>query len=145
MKRMSIIAAIAHFSQLATDANNQKALEEAAKLIQQEAKDSLGTYQSRSGPVPAWKPLAESTKEERVRKGFTPDDPLLRDGGLRDSIEYVVTDNAAYVGSDDPAAAPMELGTGTVPARSFLSGAAYRKQAEVAEIIGQSIVHKIVR
>lgn len=143
VRRVSLLAAAAHFAALANDPLNELALAEAARIVQEEAQQSLGTYQDAVGPFPAWAPLAEATREERERKGFTPDDPLLRSGGLRDSIEVQIDGDHAYIGSNHDAAAPMEYGTGTIPARSFLGSAAYRKAGEISEVIGNDLVKRI--
>ncbi len=60
-------------------------LEAATVLLRDKAKESLGTYQEAVGPLPAWRELAQSTQAERSLKGYTPNDPLLRTGDLRDS------------------------------------------------------------
>jgi phage gpG-like protein len=112
-------------------------LEEAARVVQAEAKRSIGDYQPAAGPFAAWAPLAASTQQDRVAKGFTPNDPLLRTGALRDSIGRKVGQREAVVGSDSPIAVYQELGTRTIPPRSFLGGAAVRKTDEVVGILGR--------
>jgi phage gpG-like protein len=106
-------------------------LEEACKIVQEEAKRVIGTYEY------GWPRLKPETV---VRKGGA-DTPLLETGALRDSIEYTVDrDNlTAWVGSDDPIAPYQELGTVTIPARSFLAGAAMRKEAEIVRKTGVSV------
>lgn len=55
--------------------------------------------------------LAQSTQDERTAKGYTPNDPLLRDGKLlRDSVEREVTDEYIGVGTSEPIAAYHEFG-----------------------------------
>ena len=54
------------------------ALEVGAEMIEKEAKRPIGTYDA------GWQPLAESTKRDRVAKGFAEDEPLLRTGEMRD-------------------------------------------------------------
>lgn len=40
----------------------------------------LGTYQE------GWPALADATQQQRVREGYTPDDPLLRSGQMQSDI-----------------------------------------------------------
>jgi hypothetical protein len=91
----------------------KQGLEKAACLIEEEARAVVGHYQEAAGPFPAWDPLAESTQEERQRLGFTPNDPLLRTGSLRDSIDHKVEDDKALIGSADPRMKWLELGPPT--------------------------------
>ena len=72
---------------------------EAAKIVRDNAKGRIGDYQDHVGPFKAWAPLAESTKADRVAKGYPEDEPLLREGVLRDSIEADSRGNTALVGS----------------------------------------------
>lgn len=118
------------------------AMEKAAKLVEDEAKQEIGTYQKAAGPFEAWEPLAEATLAEKERAGYAPpDSPLLRTGEMRDSIQHHSTAEEAEVGSDDDRAIWQELGTNRIPPRSFLGGAAVRKADDVAKIIEEAI-HK---
>lgn len=121
---------------MAVKAEERRALTQAARIIEAEAKAEIGHYQGAAGPFAAWPELAEATKAERVRQGFTENDPLLRTGEMRDSISHVVGDREAAVGSNDEKAVWQELGTRTIPPRSFLGGAAMRKAPEVARTLG---------
>jgi|SRR5215472_9168594 len=105
-------------------------LEKAAQIIEDEAKRVIGTYEY------DWPPLQPETI---ARKGA--DTPLYETGELRDSIEHHVDRDAltAQVGSNDPVAVFQELGTVTIPARSFLMGAAMRKEREIVEMTGVDI------
>jgi phage gpG-like protein len=116
------------------------ALDRAAKVIQTEAKAIVGHYQPETGPYQAWPELADGTKEDRVRRGFSENDPLLRSGALRDSIEREVSGNTAHVGSNLDAAVFQELGTARIPPRPFLGAAAFRKGEEAALAAGETIV-----
>lgn len=126
------------------------ALEHAARIVEREAKAEVGTYQDAAGPFAAWAPLAEATQADRVAKGFSPNDPLLRTGALRDSIGHKVEGHEAVVGSPLDIAVYQELGTngggwgGPIPPRSFLGGAAVRKAPEVAHVIGHGLVQALV-
>jgi phage gpG-like protein len=60
--------------------------------------------------------LAPATQEDRIEKGYTPNDPLKRDGSLlRDSVEMEAGFDFAAVGSSEPAAAAHEYGYQTRP------------------------------
>ncbi|WP_424139364.1 HK97 gp10 family phage protein [Roseomonas chloroacetimidivorans] len=122
------------------DRERRSALDEAARVVQAEAKREIGDYQPAAPPFGAWPQLAESTQKDRVAQGFTANDPLLRTGKLRDSIGRRVGDGEAVVGSDLDVALYQELGTKTIPPRSFLGGAAVRKSDEVVKILGRRMV-----
>lgn len=121
-------------------------LSKAAKLVEKEAKAEIGTYQEAIGDFAAWAELAESTKEDRLRKGFTENDPLLRTGELRDSIGMTMSTAGleAQVGSDLDIAVWQELGTQHMPPRSFLGGAMARKLPEIKSILGASVLAGLV-
>ncbi|MDE2354946.1 MAG: hypothetical protein KGL17_07985, partial [Betaproteobacteria bacterium] len=101
-----------------------KAATAAAIVIEAEAKSEIGTYQEGAGPFVAWQELADSTKRDRVAKGFTENDPGLRTGAMRDSIEHATDGAQAFVGSNDDHLVWFEQGTRTQPPRSVLGLAA---------------------
>ena len=117
---------------------------ERARIVEREAKSEIGSYQGAAGPFGAWPELAESTQADRVALGFSANDPLLRTGEMRDSISHEVGDKEAVVGSSDERAVWQELGTRTIPPRSFLGGAAFRKAEEVANVLGHAAVMGLV-
>lgn len=146
MLDMSLAQFIGH---IAASINHLKhaehqAMEQACLLVENEAKREIGTYQSGAGPFVPWAELADSTKDDRARKGFPDNEPLLRTGTLRDSIEHKVGDKEGCIGSDSPIAEYQELGTVHIPPRSFLGGAAVRKGPQVAQILGLSVVRALV-
>ena len=133
---MNLMQAAASFIAMSAEYEKGKhdALEAACVVIEEEAKRVIGTYDY------GWPPLAPSTIADRVSKGFTPDDPLLRTGAMRDSIEHKVEGNSGFVGSDDDKAVWQELGTSRgIPPRSFLGGAAAHKGQEAANAAGLKI------
>lgn len=142
---IELLAAKLGAAAITMDMANHRALERAAKIVADEAKNSLGTYQEAAGPFPAWEELAPTTKADRQAKGFSQNEPLLRTGELRDSIGYTVTDDTATIGATAPHAAFHELGTDSEPQRSFLGSAAYRKGDEVSQEIGATIITHIIR
>src|SRR5690348_6255730 len=54
-----------------------RSLERAALLVENEAKAEIGNYQSADGQFVGWAELAETTKDERVKEGFSENDPGL--------------------------------------------------------------------
>jgi hypothetical protein len=123
-----------------------KGLNAAAKLVENEAKSEIGEYQDQVGPFIAWPELAEATKADRVRKGFTEDEPGLRTGEMRDSIGTAISIDGleAQIGSNDDHMVYFELGTSKQPPRSVLGGAMARKLPEIKEILGASLVAGLV-
>lgn len=121
-------------------------LEVCAKLIQKEAQDEIGEYQSSVGPFPAWEELSETTLADKEAKGFSIPNPLLRTGDLRNSIQYEVSAFEAIIGSTSPIAAFQEFGTNStgwgvgIPPRPFIGPAAYKCQKKIVEILGATLV-----
>jgi hypothetical protein len=118
---------------------NQKLLERAAVIIEKRAKEKIGEYQQQSGPFMEWADLAESTERDREAKGYPDDEPLLRTGEMRDSIEHKVIGMEAHVGSDSDIAVYQELGTEKIPPRSFLGGAAFEKAQNIEKLVGENV------
>lgn len=142
MSSFSAAQAAAHFAAMIEKVHEAErhALEKAARIVADEAKAEIGDYQPAKGPFEAWQSLADSTQADRAAHGFTPDDPLLRTGKLRDSIEHKVEGHTAHVGSNNPVAVYQELGTSRIPPRSFLGGAAFKKEEEVKAVLGESVI-----
>ncbi len=110
-------------------------------IIRDEVRRELGTYQQEVGPFAAWPELADATKDDRVRQGFTPNDPGLRSGDMRDSVHVKVEGNHASIGSDDPKLLWFEMGTKRgQPPRHVLGGSAFRMKDRIVEAIGSHIV-----
>jgi len=151
MRELSIAGFLSHLAgmDLAMRHETEHALEKAARLVEAEAKKEIGHYQDEAGQFAAWAELADSTKDDRVRMGYAENDPLLRTGELRDSIHHAVEvtgpgQGDAVIGSDSDIAVWQELGTRTIPPRSFLGGALVRKSEQVAELLGEGIVKALV-
>jgi hypothetical protein len=119
----------AHLESLAAGmaAFDLSTLERIGAKVTTAAKDKIGEYQAQAGPFAAWSPLTESTKADRLRAGYSEDNPELRSGELRDSIEYVVAPPEVIIGSPLDIALWQEMGTVKMPARSFLGGAAFEQ------------------
>jgi hypothetical protein len=119
--------------------SKHEALEEGAKIIEEEAKRVVGTYDY------GWPELAESTQADRVRQGYAADEPLLRTGALRDSIEHThVSADEVQVGSNSDIAVYQELGTSRIPPRSFLVQAAVHKEKEAVHEVGRHVVKALL-
>jgi hypothetical protein len=134
-------------------------LEDAAKMVEAEAKHSIGTYQEATGPFNAWVPLSSATLDGffapgigyvpgKVELGYAPpDNPLLREGHLRESISHHVAGHEATVGSPDPVALWQECGTADarfpIPPRSFLGGALSRTKSQAVDLMVAPIVRAL--
>lgn len=118
----------------------RKGLAKAAKIVETQARSEIGHYQDPIADFPGWQELAQSTKDDRVSKGFAENDPLLRDGKLRDSIHHDIDGLEATIGSDSNIAVYQELGTDKIPPRPFLGTALAIKQGQIVRIIGEHAV-----
>ena len=122
-------------SAAALEAKGEKAgLEKAATIVEKAAKEAIGTYSF------GWVQLAESTQADRARKGFAPNDPLLRTGKTRASYEHQVQGRSAFVGSNSDIAMWDELGTSRMPPRPVLVPALLRNKEKVARAVGATLV-----
>src|SRR6185312_16119246 len=108
--------------------------------LETEAKGYIGDYQE------GWPRLAESTVAEKTRLGYAPpDNPLLRTGDLRGSIEHLSSptgDGAmGEIGSNDPVALWQEYGTSRgIPPRPFIGLAMFRSQEPAIVVFGEFAV-----
>jgi HK97 gp10 family phage protein len=118
-------------------------LEAVARHVEKKAVEKIGEYQEEVGPFPAWTPLAPATIDDRIAKGFSPDEPLLRTGEMRDSIKHEVDGLEAIIGSQSPIAAYQEFGTEKIPPRPFIGPAAFESKKQIEAILGIAIVTAI--
>lgn len=116
-------------------------LEELGVVAERKAKEMIGEYQ------PGWAPLAEATVEDKVQKGYAPpDNPLLREGDMRESIGHAVLFGAEFgmamlvVGSPSPVALWQELGTSRIPPRPFLGRAIIEIEPEAKVALSEMVV-----
>ena len=116
-------------------AARRHALEAAGQIVEDRAKELIGTYDYR----PRWPELAEATKEDRLAQGFPENEPLLRTGELRVLIYHVVVGHTVHVGSDDDKAVWQELGTVRIPPRTFLKGAVLDLVHHIEHITGRTL------
>lgn len=147
MTDITLAGFIAHLEQMAVAVHHEteKALKKVAVVVETEAKKEIGHYQGAAGQFGAWPQLAEATKADRIAHGFTENDPLLRTGEMRDSIHHKVemtgiASGVAHVGSDSEIALFQEIGTRSIPPRSFLGGGLFRKLSQVKAICGHHAV-----
>lgn len=122
----------------------EKGLEAVANKIEKRAKKEIGEYQEAVGPFQAWEELADSTKAERVRKGYTENDPLLRSGELRESISHETKGLEAVIGSDSDIAVYQELGTPHIEPRPFLGPAVEHNHEAIRKIVGGAVVRGLL-
>jgi HK97 gp10 family phage protein len=124
-------------------AEMKRSLEVCAAAIETTAKAEIGTYQDAVGPFSAWPQLAESTQREREHLGYTPNDPLLRRGDLKNSIQREVSGLTAVIGSKSDIAAYQEFGTNRIPPRPFIGPAVIHNEKLVLEVLGKAVVRGI--
>ena len=126
-------------------------LEAGIHIAHAESQAEIGHYQSGLGPFEDWGPLAARTVRDRKKLGYTPNDPLLRSGTLRDAIESRVDVDAREAAIGVPSrmvpdasrpgrefdigmiAEVQEEGDEHVPPRSFLGGAMCRRADEIVD------------
>jgi len=143
MKEFKSIGAFAEYlatREVALHATLEVGLEVVAAKVQQTARAEIGVYQPEVGPFPAWAPLAEFTVNDRLAQGYSPDDPLLREGHLRESITHEVGPMEAVIGSDSDIAVYQELGTVKIPPRPFLGPAVIHEEKFIKETLGAATV-----
>lgn len=117
-----------------------EAMKTSVIAVVEEAKDEFGEYQHDDmGGASEWAELSDATKAGRVRQGYAADEPLLRNGATRDSIEYKSSEKSFEVGSDSDIAVYQELGTAANPPRPFLAPALHRAIPEILKTVGESI------
>ena len=121
-------------------------LTKVVEKIEETARSEFGEYQPAVDGFPAWAELADSTKDERSRLGYPEDEPLLREGDLRDSIGHAVDEVALEggVGSADPKMVFHEFGTSKMPARPVFGPAGFRNKAAIETLIGAAAVSGLI-
>lgn len=134
----------AHLGRLALEGEHvtHELAKQGGELIQRDAKEKFGDYQGSAGPFNAWSELADSTKDDRVRKGFPENEPLLRTGQLREEIELHVHGSEAVVASMDPIMLWQEQGTedGHIPPRPVLGPAAYQAKPKLQFLCSNMLI-----
>jgi hypothetical protein len=113
-------------------------VDKSAEEIQKTAAGMLGDYQDAIGPYPKWEELADSTKAERARLGYSDNDPGYRSGEMKRSIGRAVNGSEATIGSNDQHLVWFELGTSKQPPRPVLGPAALHSKERFNEFIGKT-------
>ncbi len=139
MKEFKSFGAFAtHLARLAATSGEvtHHIVDKAAEEIQKTAQGIIGDYQDAIGPYPAWEELADSTKAERARLGYSENDPGYRSGAMQRSIQRTVEGNESVVGSNDPHLVWFDQGTVRQPPRPVMGPAALHSRDRVAAIVG---------
>lgn len=121
-----------------------KALDFIGQRIEDKAKEAIGHLQAGGGGFQSWPELAEATKTDKEKKGFVFNEqynPLYRTGELKESIHHVVAVlnsefGRVFVGSPLDIALFQEMGTKTIPARSFLGLTMFKEKEQIQYILG---------
>jgi hypothetical protein len=143
MSLVDFMAHLAHFEHR-LHADSTKAMDRVAKIVEREAKKELGHYQDAAAPFAGWADLAVSTQDDRVKQGFSADEPGLRTGEMRDGIGHTSDHESAVVGSNDDKMVYFELGTDKQPPRSVLGTAVVHKEHDIKAIVGGSVVSALI-
>lgn len=141
MRQMSLRQFAAHLATTAAHVpvGQVAGLKAAAEILEAEAKSLPGTYQPASAPFGRWADLKDSTIQDRISKGYPANEPLLREGVLRDSIHSRSDHREAVVGSDSAIAEYQEMGTKRIPPRPFLGMALAHKKDEAIAAVAAAV------
>lgn len=121
-----------------------KGLVRIGEAIERTAKADIGHYQTATGPFPEWPELADSTKEDRIKQGYSENDPLERSGDFKETFDHETSALETVIGTPDERGPWFEFGTSKMPARPVLGPAAFRNKDKIAEIIGVATVSGLV-
>lgn len=137
---------VAHLAKvaIAEDLALHRGLERCAAAIEKTAKSEIGSYQPAAGPFPAWAELTEATKADRVRQGYTENDPLERTHALEESISHQTHGLDAAIGSTSDVMVYQEMGTPTIPPRPVLGPAAVRNKELIHKTLGAAAVEGLL-
>lgn len=121
-----------------------QALDFIGKRIEDKAKETIGHLQKGADGFQSWPELAEFTKIDKEKKGYVFNDeynPLYRTGELKESIHHVVAVlnkelGQVFIGSPLDIALFQEMGTKTIPARSFLGLTMFKEKEQIQFILG---------
>uniref|UniRef100_UPI0021759C98 HK97-gp10 family putative phage morphogenesis protein n=1 Tax=Bacillus thuringiensis TaxID=1428 RepID=UPI0021759C98 len=83
-------------------------------------------------------------KKDRGEKGYTPNDPLLRSGEMRDGIGHTVDGLEVAIGSDSEKMVYHEFGTSRMPPRPVLGPAAEHHRDRIVNELGAAVIAGII-
>lgn len=142
MKAFTLDAFSKHLEKVITQYPKREleALTFLGKSLEEEAKYKIGHLQEGAGPFVDWAELAESTIQDKIRKGYNFNseyNPLFRTGELRDSIHYVINvpQHKLILGSDSEIMVYQELGTAHIPPRSVLGLTMFKAKYEIEYVL----------
>lgn len=122
----------------------EQGLERALVLIEKTALSEFGVYQDAVGPHPGWVELADSTKDDRLRQGFTENDPLLRSGDMMRATKRERHGLEGVVGNTDEKMAFHEFGTSKMPARPVYGPAGFRNIENLRNLVGAAAMSGLI-
>jgi len=120
---------------------------EEEQVLELTGDDILADIRAKFGhQQPGWDDLAESTQADRVQQGYPADEPLLREGALRDAYEVWRDGPDVVVGvrpeSDQAVIAEaQEFGTATIPPRPVLGPTAAEDAHKLPERVWETLDH----
>ena len=121
-------------------------LKKAVEFLKEKAKDMFGHYP----PDNAWPQLSPVTQQLRTQAGYSPNDPLLVTGKLKESVETHIEGRTAIVGSKDPIMLYQEKGTRRtgwsekgIPPRPVFLLVEHKHAHEAVEIFFKSFVKSL--
>lgn len=120
------------------------ALDQAGKVIQDDATGRIGHYQAAVGSFPAWAQLSPTYEARKVAKGYKANAPLLASGAMLKSISRYVGLNEVVIGATDPKMVYHEFGASRMPPRPVFGPAVLATQKQVADILGHALVDGIL-
>ena len=123
------MAAKCHAIEKDLDVTSHAIIAEACRMVCEAAKAALGTYDF------GWVPL----KPETIASKVLGDSPLLETGALMNSISWTAAGNVGFVGSNSDIAVYQELGTSSIPPRSFLVSAAVHQEKEIVAMAAKAV------
>ena len=134
----TLLGFVAHLKNIEHDYHKvgPRIIEQACQMVAAAARRAIGREHE------MWPALAPATIADRVKKGFAANEPLLRTGQLRDSIQWTTSANGleGAVGSNSPIAVYQELGTSRIPPRSFLVSSAISMEEKIHRMAGRAVV-----
>ena len=136
--------------EVALKAQNRESLKQIGKVLTEDMKNQIGTYQPAVGNYLPWADLAESTLAAKERESVSPlpgmdgDMALYFHGGLRNSFRSDVRGSEELVaGSTDPTMEYHEFGTSKMPPRSVVGPALLKHIPEIQALLGAGVVSAI--